>query len=59
MKACPYRKDFYAKLASDPDGGVSVTATNVDEELNKWLGGLDKIISEMRKVYKEKGYGDI
>ncbi|EEB86892.1 hypothetical protein MPER_15995, partial [Moniliophthora perniciosa FA553] len=20
MKACPYRKDFYAKLAADPDG---------------------------------------
>lgn len=59
MKACPYRKDFYAKLAADPDGGASVAGDKVGEELDKWLHGLDKIVEQMRKVYKEKGYGEI
>ncbi|KAF8552973.1 het-c2 protein [Imleria badia] len=59
MRACPYRKDFYAKLAADPDGGASVAGDKVDAELDRWLQGLDKIVVQMRKVYKEKGYGEI
>lgn len=59
MNACPYRNDFYAKLAADPDGGASVASDKVSEELDKWLKGLDAIVSQMRKVYKEKGYGEI
>lgn len=59
MKSCPYRKDFYAKLAADPSGGASVTSDKVDVELDRWLDGLDKIVGQMQKVYKEKGYGEI
>ena len=59
MKACPYRNDFYAKLAADPEGGASVAGEQVDEELNKWLKGLDRIIAQMRKVYEENRYGKI
>ena len=59
MKACPYRRDFYAKLAADPEGGASVAGDQVDEELNKWLKGLDRIIAQMRKVYEENRYGKI
>jgi len=59
MKACPYRKDFYVKLAADPDGGASATGDKVEEELNRWLEGLEKIVAQMRKVYNEKGYGKV
>ncbi|KAH0830116.1 het-c2 protein [Lanmaoa asiatica] len=59
MKACPYRRDFYAKLAADPDGGTSVAGDKVNEELDKWLAGLNRIVTQMQKVYKEKGYGEI
>lgn len=59
MKACPYRKDFYVKLAADPDGGASATDKKVEEELNRWLEGLERIVVQMRKVYKEKEYGEI
>ncbi|KAF9233549.1 het-c2 protein [Melanogaster broomeanus] len=57
MKACPYRKDFYAKLAADAEGGASVADDKLSEELDKWLHGLDKIVKQMQKVYKEKKYG--
>ncbi|KAF8129333.1 het-c2 protein [Boletus edulis] len=59
MTACPKRNDFYTKLAADPDGGPSVASADVNEELDKWLQGLDKIVAQMRKVYKERGYGEI
>ena len=59
MKACPYRRDFYANLAADPEGGASVAGEQVDEELNKWLKGLDRIIAQIRKVYEENRYGKI
>lgn len=59
MKACPYRRDFYAKLAADPDGGASAAGDQVNEALDQWLHGLNKIVAQMQKVYKEKGYGEI
>lgn len=59
MKACPYRKDFYAKLAADPNGGASVAGDTVNEALNRWLHGLNKIVAQTQQVYKEKGYGEI
>lgn len=36
MKACPYRKDFFAKLGQDQD--------KVNEQLVKWLEALEKIV---------------
>ena len=56
MKACPYKKDFYAKLAADPDGGVSVEEVKLDEELNKWLASLDAIVKRMQVFYQTGGY---
>lgn len=56
MKACPYRKDFYAKLASDPDGGVSVQSETLNTELDKWLAGLDGIVKRMEAFYEKGGY---
>lgn len=46
MKACPYRADFYAKLGSPLD--------TVEQQLNQWLGALDKIIAQIEAFY-EKG----
>lgn len=43
MKACPYRKDFYAKLG-EPQ-------SKVDEELEKWLAALEKIVAHMKSFY--------
>jgi hypothetical protein len=56
MKACPYRKDFYAKLAADPAGGPAVPESTLDKELDKWLGALDLIIKRMETFYEQNGY---
>ncbi|KIK91335.1 hypothetical protein PAXRUDRAFT_149738 [Paxillus rubicundulus Ve08.2h10] len=59
MKACPQRAGFYTKLAADPDGGAAVPQDKLNEDLNAWLEGLDKIVKGMQKVYKENGYGEV
>lgn len=46
MKACPYRKDFYAKLGPP--------TAPVDEELNKWNSALGDILTRLETFY-EKG----
>ncbi|KAH8916543.1 glycolipid transfer protein, partial [Atractiella rhizophila] len=48
MKACPYRKDFYAKLGSDQ--------AKVEEQLGAWLDALGKIIDHMEKFYQDGGH---
>ncbi|KAJ3068832.1 hypothetical protein HK102_007060 [Quaeritorhiza haematococci] len=47
MKACPYRKDFYAKLAP---------ADKVTEVLTEWLVGFEKCVAILVKFYEEGGY---
>jgi len=56
MKACPYRADFYAKLASDPSGGPSVASERLSEDLNKWLAALDSIVKRMEAFYEKGGH---
>ncbi|KIY44584.1 het-c2 protein [Fistulina hepatica ATCC 64428] len=56
MKACPYRKDFYAKLAADPAGGPSVSDDKLNEDLNKWLAALDAIVIRMEVFYEKGGH---
>lgn len=51
MKACPYRADFYKKLAADPDGGVSMAEIKLDDDLNKWLAALAAIIEIIQDFY--------
>jgi hypothetical protein len=46
MSACPYRKDFYAKLGDD-EGKVA-------EELKKWLAALLNIISILKTFLASK-----
>ncbi|TRM70217.1 glycolipid transfer protein domain-containing protein [Schizophyllum amplum] len=57
MKACPYRKDFYEKLAADPAGGAPASQETVDAELDKWLAALDAIVKRMEDFYAKGGYG--
>ena len=56
MKACPYRKDFYAKLAVDPEGGEPASQEKVDAELDKWLAALDAIVKRMEEFYAKGGH---
>ncbi|KAH6914407.1 glycolipid transfer protein domain-containing protein [Coprinopsis sp. MPI-PUGE-AT-0042] len=52
IKACPYKKDFYAKLAHDPaEGAVAASAERVGTELDKWLAALDSIVQRLHKFY--------
>ena len=57
MKACPYRKDFYAKLTFDPEGGATISQDRLDGDLNKWLDALARIIKTLQDFYAEGGYG--
>ena len=55
MKACPYRADFFAKLAADPAGGPPVPQDKLNEELNKWLAALDAIVTRVQTFYETGG----
>lgn len=56
MKACPYKKDFYGRLAADPEGGAAVSDAKFDEELNKWLAALDSIVTRLQSFYLGGGH---
>jgi len=56
MKACPYRADFYGKLAADPDGGEPASQEKLNEELDKWLAALHAILSRMEAFYEQGGH---
>ena len=53
LRACPTRADFFSRIAQ---GGEQ---TKLDEELGKWLDGLDAIVTRMTKFYAEEGHGSI
>ncbi|KAJ6498789.1 glycolipid transfer protein [Mycena sanguinolenta] len=57
MKACPYRADFYAKLAADPAGGPPASDEKLNLELNQWLEALASIVARMESFYETGGYG--
>lgn len=49
MKACPYRKDFYAKLGDDQ--------AVVNAQLEEWLSALEKIVANIEAFYDSGNYG--
>lgn len=53
MRACPYRRDFYSRIAQ---GG---SQEKLDEELDRWLAGLDVIVVRMADFYEKGGHGKI
>lgn len=44
MKACPYRKDFYAKLGAPQD--------RVNAQLDEWVTSLERIVGELQQFYE-------
>lgn len=44
MKACPYRKDFYAKLGAPQD--------RVNAQLEEWVTSLERIVRELQQFYE-------
>ncbi|KAK4227460.1 het-c2S [Podospora fimiseda] len=46
MSACPYRKDFYAKLGDDDE--------KVKEELKEYLAALEKIVNILKEFLASK-----
>jgi hypothetical protein len=57
LKACPHRKDFYAKLVADPDGQVTISQQSLDKDLNEWLAALDVIVKRTDAFYEKGGHG--
>ncbi|KAJ1968634.1 hypothetical protein IWQ62_001127 [Dispira parvispora] len=49
MKACPYRKEFYANLGDDQ--------AKVQADLGKWLAALENIVAILNAFYKKGDYG--
>ncbi|CCG82806.1 putative Glycolipid transfer protein HET-C2 [Taphrina deformans PYCC 5710] len=48
MKACPYRKDFYAKLGADQ--------VKVKEQLESYTSALERIVKQMEDYYVAGNY---
>ena len=48
MSACPYRKDFYAKLGGEGD------EERVQSELKTWLAALGRIIAILKAFLEKK-----
>lgn len=55
MKACPYREDFYKKLANGNVGPE--IAAKVLKQLEEWLEALEKIVEIIEKFYESGNYG--
>ncbi|EDK46479.1 hypothetical protein PVL30_005393 [Lodderomyces elongisporus] len=49
MKACPYRKDFFAKLGADQ--------AKIAEQLRVWLEALEKIVKIIFDFFTSGNYG--
>ena len=47
MSACPYRKDFYAKLGADQD--------KVNAQLKEYLASLENIVNILKTFLDSKG----
>lgn len=57
MKACPYRADFYNKLAADPSGGRAASQEELDQKLDQWLAALHNIVTRVEEFYNVHDYG--
>ena len=49
MKACPYRKDFFAKLGADQE--------KIVQQLTAWLEALEKIVKIIFDFFASGNYG--
>ncbi|KAH7924210.1 glycolipid transfer protein [Leucogyrophana mollusca] len=58
MTSCPYRTDFFTKLANDPNGGPSVPDDKLTKDLDKWLAGLENIVQRIETFYAKGKHGE-
>ncbi len=56
MKACPYRADFYKKLAADLNGGPPISDEKLNVQLDNWLDALSAIVTRMETFYEKGGH---
>lgn len=56
MKACPYRADFYKKLAADSTGGPPISDEKLKVQLDNWLDALSAIVTRMEAFYEKGGH---
>ncbi|KAI5120183.1 hypothetical protein M0805_002651 [Coniferiporia weirii] len=50
LRACPRRRDFFTRIAQGGD------EAKLDDELSRWLDGLDAIVTRMVRFYEEGGH---
>ncbi|KAG1853431.1 glycolipid transfer protein [Suillus subalutaceus] len=55
---CPSRKNFYEKLAANPNG-EPCSQELLDKQLNDWIIGLLTIITRMNHFYSKGKHGEI
>jgi hypothetical protein len=53
IRAVPNRRDFYNRLTE------GTSHDKFDEELVKWLQGLEKIVNRMKNFLERGGYGRV
>ncbi|KAF7296283.1 Glycolipid transfer protein [Mycena chlorophos] len=53
IRAVPRRDHFFAALRQGGD------AAKFDDELGRWLGGLDAVVERMKRFLGEGGYGKV
>ena len=53
LKACPNRREFYLRISQ---GG---SQERLDEELARWLSGLDELVQRMAKFFDVGGHGKV
>ncbi|KAF6760932.1 glycolipid transfer protein domain-containing protein [Ephemerocybe angulata] len=53
IRAVPYRRDFYERLAQ------GASPEKLDEDLAKWLAGLDVIVRRISEFLEKGGYGRV
>lgn len=53
IRAVPYRHDFYMKLAQ------GASNEKLDDELKKWLTGLEVIVRRISVFLDQGGYGKV
>ncbi|PBK83891.1 glycolipid transfer protein [Armillaria gallica] len=53
LRAVPHRKDFYSRIAQ------GAPHDKLDEEMRRWLAGLDGIVQRLKEYLKQGGFGTV
>ncbi|KAK0443498.1 glycolipid transfer protein domain-containing protein [Armillaria borealis] len=53
LRAVPHRQDFYSRIAQ------GAPHDKLDEEMRRWLAGLDGIVQRLKEFLKQGGFGTV